>query len=140
MSKILIGIDTGVKTGFAKSVDGTLTEIKTLSIVAAMERVLAVVKEATTNNDELTLYIEDARLRTWIEPTAGREKLQGVGAVKRDAKIWEEFCEHYGLSYHLIAPKNNNTKLKEPDFKRITSWTGRTSGHARDATMLIFKR
>lgn len=71
---------------------------------------------------------------------AEKKKAQGAGSIKRDAKIWEEFCEHYQVDYELIAPKDNITKLSREVFKEITGWTGRTSEHSRDATMLIFNK
>lgn len=133
-NKILIGIDAGVKTGFALSLNGTLKQAKTLSIIEAMEEVRQIVKK--TQEYEITVFIEDARKRKWV--TGGREKLQGVGSVKRDCKIWEEFCIHHDVDFELVAPKNNRTKLSDQTFKRMTGWTQRTSEHARDAVMLIW--
>jgi hypothetical protein len=43
---ILIGIDTGVKTGFAHSIDGVLQDISTETILSAQERVLNIRDEA----------------------------------------------------------------------------------------------
>ncbi|STY99848.1 Uncharacterised protein [Moraxella lacunata] len=139
-NKILIGIDAGVKTGFAVSLNGTLRQAKTLSIIEAMEEVrkTALSAKRSTQEYEITVFIEDARKRKWV--TGGREKLQGVGSVKRDCKIWEEFCKYHDINYELIAPKDNNTKLSDQTFKRMTGWTQRTSEHARDAVMLIWGR
>ncbi|WFF39271.1 hypothetical protein LU290_03345 [Moraxella nasibovis] len=135
---ILIGIDPGVNTGFAKSYDGELVEVKTCSIIEAMKWVGFTAVQAREHDHQLTIYIEDARKRKWV--TGGREKLQGVGSVKRDAVIWEEFCVYHGIAYELVAPKNNNTKLDKETFKRLTGWQGRTSQHARDAVMLVWGR
>ena len=138
--KILIGIDTGVNTGFAVAIDsgngGDLQEVECLSITQAMANINELVIEHGKEN--IKLYIEDARLRTWF--TGGREKAQGVGSVKRDAQIWEDWCKEQGINYKMIHPASNATKKKAVDFTRMTGWIGRTNEHARDAAMLVFKR
>ena len=129
MTKYLIGIDTGVNTGYAVAQDngngGELFEVRSLTITQAMSRTLE-------------LFIEDARKRTWF--TGGREKAQGVGSVKRDAQIWEDWCTEQGINFKMIHPQNNSTKYKAPIFKKITGWIGRTNEHARDAAMLVHGR
>lgn len=140
MTKILIGIDTGVNTGFAVAADrgngGELVKVSSLSITRAMEQVRAEIQAWGIQN--VCLYIEDARQRTWF--TGGREKAQGVGSVKRDAQIWEDWCKEQGFKFLMIHPAANATKKKATDFKRMTGWVGRTNEHARDAAMLVFKR
>ena len=137
---ILIGIDTGVKTGFAVAFDhglgGELQQVSSLTITQAMDEVKAVIAQHQNNN--VRLYIEDARLRTWF--TGGREKAQGVGSVKRDASIWETWCKENGVDCLMIHPKANATKLKADVFKRTTCWVGQTNEHGRDAAMLVHKR
>ena len=138
--KILIGIDTGVHTGFAVAFDhgagGELQRVESLSITQAMQCVLEYEDEHDLK--DITLYIEDARLRTWF--TGGREKAQGVGSVKRDAQIWEDWCKEQDINYKMIHPASNEKKKKAVDFTRMTGWIGRTNEHARDAAMLVFKR
>lgn len=133
---ILIGIDVGKNTGVAVQVDGVLTVVETHCIISAMALVKAKIDDA--KSDGIKIFIEDARLRKWV--TGGREKLQGVGSVKRDSGIWEEFCIYYGVDFQLVAPKDNKTKLSSDTFKHYTGWRGRTSEHARDAAMLIWGR
>lgn len=136
----MVGIDTGVHTGFAVALDegqgGRLIEVNSLTITQSMSRV----KELCDlyGHAEVCLFIEDARLRTWF--TGGREKAQGVGSVKRDAQIWEDWCKENKMNYKLIHPKDNCTKYKADTFKKLTGWLGRTNEHARDAAMLVFKR
>lgn len=138
--KILIGIDTGVNTGFAVAIDvgngGDLQKVESVSITQAMANINELVTEYGKEN--IKLYIEDARLRTWF--TGGREKAQGVGSVKRDAQIWENWCKEQDLNYIMIHPKANATKTKAAVFKKRTGWSGRTNEHARDAAMLVFRR
>ncbi|RZG78366.1 hypothetical protein EXE10_18270 [Acinetobacter sp. WCHAc060033] len=138
--KVLIGIDTGVNTGFAVAVDsgngGELRKVESLSITQAMSGVTELIN--LHGKENLKLFIEDARLRTWF--TGGREKAQGVGSVKRDAQIWEDWCKEQELNYLMVHPKANATKTKAISFKKITGWAGRTNEHARDAAMLVFGR
>ena len=140
MTKYLIGIDTGVNTGYAVAEDkgngGELFEVRSLTITQAMSRTLEFVVHYGKEN--VCLFIEDARQRTWF--TGGREKAQGVGSVKRDAQIWEDWCTEQGIHFKMIHPAANATKMKAPEFKRMTGWTGRTNEHARDAAMLVFRR
>ena len=140
MTRIMIGIDTGVKTGFAVAADrgkgGELEQVESLSITQAMSKVKDSVQ--TWGAQNVCLYIEDARQRTWF--TGGREKAQGVGSVKRDAQIWEDWCKEQGYLYKMIHPAANTTKKKATDFFRMTGWKGRTNEHARDAAMLVFQR
>lgn len=133
---LCIGLDTGTHTGFAvwDKDKKVLTELSTLKIHRAMERV----RELSVS-DEIVVYFEDARLRTWFG-NAGREALQGAGSVKRDCSIWEDFLTDLGVEFHPVAPKNNATKLNTTFFEKITGWKGRTSEHARDAAMLVFNR
>lgn len=140
MTKVLIGIDTGVNTGFAVAIDkgngGKLDQVKSLTITKAMDEVKTII--CNFGNSNVCLYIEDARLRTWF--TGGREKAQGVGSVKRDAQIWEEWCKENQITFKLIHPRNNATKYKSEVFKKLTGWTDRTNEHARDAAMLVHGR
>ena len=136
---ICIGIDTGVHTGFAVWHSDTkyLAEVSTLTITQAMERVKMIAD--IRGKDNIRLFIEDARQRKWFG-NAGRERLQGAGSVKRDSRIWEDWCREQGLQYRMVAPKNNRTKLTASQFKLLTKWTGATSEHARDAALLVFGR
>ena len=138
--KILIGIDTGVNTGFAVAEDkgngGELQKVTSISITQAMQQVNELITQH--GKEVVQLIIEDARQRKWF--TGGREKAQGVGSVKRDAKIWEDWCTENQINFKMIHPKNNSTKYKAETFKQITGWTGRTNEHARDAAMLVFRR
>lgn len=148
MSKVLIGIDTGVNTGFAVAFDqgegGQLEEVESLTITRAMSKVL---ERAEANGKEnLMLFIEDARLRTWFGRIDSEQKKygagvrEGIGSVKRDAQIWEDWCKEQGLKYKMIHPAANKTKTDAKYFLKLTGWAKRTNEHARDAAMLVFGR
>ena len=129
----LIGIDPGVKTGVAifDRKKNKFILIKTLAILQAIDVVEIYVYD-------VEVWVEDARLMTWFG-NSGREKLQGVGSVKRDCSIWQDVCDRMEAPYKMIPPKNNITKTKADYFKMLTGWRGKTSEHSRDAGMLVFK-
>lgn len=136
---IIIGIDTGTKTGFAVNQDGNLIELATYSIIKAMHRA----SEYHALFDEPVLVcIEDTRQRKWVRHDVGRERLKGVGSVNRDGAIWEEFCEYHDIPYLLVPPAHlvGLTKMTEKDFRERTGWPGKhPSEHARDAGMMTWK-
>lgn len=136
---IFIGIDTGVHTGLAVWHSDTkyLAEVSTYTITQAMEHVKMIAD--VRGRENVRLYIEDARKRTWFGNT-GRERLKGAGSVCRDAKIWQDWCAEQGIECVMVPPKHNRTKLSAAQFRTLTKWTGRTSEHARDAALLVFGR
>lgn len=137
-SDLYIGIDTGVHTGYAVW-DGKHLEVETLMIHQAMSKVL----ELHKSGKKIAVYIEDPRQRKWFDdayksPEQRKLKLQGVGSVKRDAGIWDDFLKDHKITYFMIPPKRNTTKLSADQFKRLTGYSKRSSEHARDAAMLVF--
>ena len=139
--RYLIGIDTGVHTGYAlwDLESRELWDVDTLTITQALLRVKAI-SEAY----RIKVFFEDARQRRCIPDTRdlGREmgRRQGAGSVKRDCRIWEDFCRENGIPFEAVAPARNRTKLSAEAFRRLVGWQGRTSQHARDAAMLVFGR
>jgi len=133
--RYVVGIDPGVSTGFAvyDRHEKVLLQVSTLTILTAMTRVLDLIAHGC----EIELLFEDARLRRFFG-TKGREVLQGAGSIKRDCSIWQEFCELHGIKYTAIAPQNARTKVDAVLFGKLTGYTGRTSEHSRDASMLVF--
>lgn len=133
---IYIGLDTGVQTGIAvwNVREQKFIKIDTVKIHRAME----MIKQLNLIHSKwIFVRVEDARLRTWFGKS-GREKLQGAGSVKRDAKIWEDFLTDNGIPFELMPPKNNKTKMSSIAFKKLTGWQGRASEHGRDAALLIY--
>lgn len=134
MKSYAIGIDPGVATGFAvwNCRSKSFETVTSMSLPAAFNTILQAFYP-----DDTVIHIEDARMRTWYG-NKGREVAQGVGSVKRDCTIWEEFCKFHGIEYQLHHPKNNTTKLKAPEFKAYTQWDKQTNEHGRDAAMIVF--
>ena len=140
---LYIGIDCGRSTGFAawESECKAFDAIATLPIHEALDRVRRLYK---VYGDDLVVVFEDARQRKWLprEKNAAqyRGRLQGAGSVKRDATIWEDFCQDLGITYEAKAPTKGLTKWTAETFRKVTGWEQRTSNHARDAALLVFGR
>ena len=89
--KILIGIDTGVHTGFAVAFDhgegGELQKVESLSITQAMQSVLEFEDEHDLK--DIMLYIEDARKRTWglLVVVKRRKALDRLNVMRKFGKI-----------------------------------------------------
>lgn len=136
---IIIGIDTGTKTGYAVNIDGKITQLETYGVITAMAAVLEIRSQFA---GDFVLCIEDTRQRKWVRQDVGRERLKGVGSVNRDSAIWQEFCEYHDIPYLLVPPAHLQgfTKMTEKDFRERTGWAGkRCSEHARDAGVMVWK-
>ena len=138
---ICIGIDTGVNTGFAvwDSKRRSLLMVTSLPI----HRAMSCVSSYKDSGDKVFVRVEDPRQRNWfgterMSREEERKRLQGVGSVKRDASIWEDYLKDLGVEFEMVAPKRNVTKLKQESFKRYTGWGKPTNEHGRDAAMLVF--
>lgn len=137
---IYIGIDTGAHTGIAvwDSERKEFVMVDTLKIHEALQ----IVSSYAYKDIPLCVRFEDARQRKWIpmskNMTAELGRAQGAGYVKAHCQIWEDFLTDYRIPFEAIAPRRNVTKLSAEQFERITGYKGRTSGHARDAAMLVY--
>lgn len=128
-----IGIDTGVKTGFAiysMSVR-SITDVRTVTIDVAMELVQDLAKISP-----VFVRVEDSRLAVHGRRAQGH-RLKGAGSVMRDAKMWEDFLTRLKIDFEMVRPRKEFTKWKPDAFRRLTQWEGRTSQHGRDAAMLV---
>lgn len=135
---IAIGIDPGVKTGFAvvhTETPDKFMSLKTYIIHEAMSEVKHFIESYGAEN--VVVFIEDARRRRWYGKS-GREKLQGAGSIKRDCKIWEDYLTDLNATYLLVAPEQIATKLPKEQFRNVTKHVGVVSQHARDAGMLVY--
>lgn len=144
MRGIYIGIDPGENTGVAIVRDGVLAECHTLPIYKAMDLVKKEYHAAYDGvyQPRFLVVFEDARLRKWFPRERNnseyRGRLMGAGAAKRDARIWEEFLSDNSIPFERHKPEPGRTKWNEDYWKRVTGYTGRTSEHARDASLLVF--
>lgn len=140
-----IGIDTGTHTGFAvwDNRKRTLIDVTSLPIHKAMERVKDYAELEKSGGEHVVVRVEDPRQRTWfgterMSREEERKKLQGVGSVKRDASIWDDYLKDLGVQYEMVAPRRNITKVNAERFKAFTGWSKKTNEHGRDAAGLVF--
>lgn len=142
-----IGIDPGVKTGFAVReirlktwvILLTLTFWETIDTLTALQeeyQIRKVVIEDPNQNKPVF-----SKKGVSIDEVLKREKIaQNVGMNKRDAQLLITYCEKQGLPIIASSPtKKSLTKLSHEQFQRITGISKRCSGHVRDAVMLIFE-
>ena len=130
-----IGIDPGTNTGLALW-DGhnkKFMHLQTYKIHNAMK----LIESWYDSMESVLVRFEDARLRVWFG-TAGREKLQGVGSIKRDCAIWEDFLTDLKIPFEAVKPRAGMTKWSAEYFAKITGWKERTTVHSRDAGALVF--
>ena len=132
---IIVGIDPGTNTGYAEVEGGKLITVDTIKLHECLFRLDEHWRQGVLQK----VYFEDARLRTWFG-NAGREKLQGVGSVKRDCSIIQDFLASRQIPFVAVKPAAAQTKWKADYFAKITGWNGRTSEHSRDAAVLILSR
>lgn len=134
---VIIGIDPGVKTGYAEwdSDKETFIMIQTLKIHEALESVSIV---SDFNNGDIFVRVEDARLRKWFGKNAAN-KQQGAGSIKRDCKIWEDYLKDKAIPYEMVHPIKGSTKFDKKKFEQYTKYSRSTSEHGRDAAMLVYK-
>jgi len=141
---IVIGIDTGVKTGFSMWEQESKKIIYFESL--PIHRALSLVE---LKRDEISLVrVEDARKRKYI-PKDGNAKAQGAGSVKRDAKIWEDFLTDLEIPFEMVAPQKGSTfKATKKNTSRmdrfhlicpnLPRFTTVSEDHIRDATYLCY--
>lgn len=131
---IVLGIDPGTTTGYAvwDAAERMLLSVSSCSIVVAMN-------SADILCPSLVIF-EDARtMRVGGGKTFGQQsRLQGVGSVKRDSSIWEEYLEHRGIPYQAKRWCAGTTKWDRVRFERDTGWTAPTNEHGRDAAVIVY--
>lgn len=110
----------------------------------ALELVKQWKARAEADGTRLIVRVEDARQRKWFghdewkTAEERKKKLQGVGSVKRDSSIWDDFLADLGVEYQMVPPRYNVTKLTQEQFQAMTGWKKRTNEHKRDAAMLVY--
>lgn len=145
--KLIVGIDCGKKTGFALGYRNAkkFIDISSMKIHKAMQLVQKLAIKCGKLNMEV--HVEDARKNKYPAHTFRRlseedkiARLQGVGSVKRDCVIWEDFLADEGFSFFMIDPRKRQKKVDKKTFKMYTGWDKHKGNneHSRDAGMLIF--
>ena len=139
MSTYQVAIDPGVNTGLAIARDGVLVDVSTCTFWEAQAQIRAFVGAASDLDWKVEIIIEDPR-GIYVPPgQRNPQRIKGVGSVERDAKLWIEYAEHYGIPYRTVKP-GRYRKIDAETFKKWTGWTRRTSEHARAAAMMVFSK
>lgn len=150
--RIYIGIDPGEHTGVAvwDAEAAKFIDIRTTALHKALTYVMDIYTTCTAECAQnglkcvFRVYFEDARLRKWFRPEQSqseyRGRLMGAGAAKRDARIWEEFLDDNHIPFTAVKPAAGATKWNADTWRNVTGWQGRTSEHARDASLLVYGR
>ncbi len=131
---VIIGIDPGTKTGIAlwnphKQEFGL---IRSMKIHEAMEIV------AGFKHFDVSVYCEDPT--TWVPFNKGKidtRRVQGAGSIKRDFRIWKDFCEDLGIPFYPVGLHKVKKKINADYFKMLSGWEKKTCEHGRDAAMLV---
>lgn len=142
----VIGVDPGVTTGIAIRQwrnDGDCDlHLATVSILDAFDIVLG---WSSVTANRIGVIVEDARMgykdprkMGRVELIKAQKKIQGVGSVKRDCMIWEDFLRRNEIDHVMVQPKKNRTKISSEMWSKIWNLEMRTNEHNRDASMLIF--
>ena len=139
-ARFVLGIDPGTKTGIATwdIKAKKFTEVDSVPIHIAMTAVLVYWGRP---RQLIRVVFEDARQRTWFgprgTPAEEAQKLQGVGSVKRDCLIWEDFLAGHGIPFTAQKPVPGATKWDADYFRKLSKWAGSTNEHGRDAAALV---
>lgn len=134
---IIVGIDPGVTTGVAMwyADERRLVRVDSMMIHQAMRYIT---DERARLYDDLLVVFEDCRQhRVFGKGQRNDAALQGVGSVKRDCGIWDDFLTDNGIPFITRTPSRRRTKFTAEQFQSATGWTGRSNNHGRDAAMLV---
>jgi hypothetical protein len=136
---VIVGIDPGTMTGIAvwNRRESRFVSINTVWIHRAMNMILSLANELDPG--DLGVRFEDARTRKFFKGENMAQKQQGAGSIKRDCNIWQDFLEDNCIPLDTVTAGKIKTKYSAAEFEKITGWKWRTSTHARDAAMLVFK-
>lgn len=139
--RYLIGIDPGVKTGFAiydrtekefiylDTLDfwNAITMIENFKMQVGISYFKVIIENPNLNRPTFNRN-QNARSNTRIS--------QNVGQNKRDASLLIQFCKREGIEVQEIKP--TATKKDAEFFSKITGYKGRCSQHGRDAALLVY--
>lgn len=129
---VVIGIDPGVTTGIAS----WCTITKRLGMVES-RKLHEMLLSFRDYKPELVIF-EDCRQHRMYGPGQRNDAaLQGVGSVKRDCGIWDEFLTDQRIPFVTRTPSRRRTKFSAEQFQAATGWTERSNNHGRDAAMLV---
>lgn len=117
---IVLGIDPGVETGYAKFYSGKLAVLTTFKPWELLKHL----------QYDLVVF-EDSRRMGMFRALGARQ----VGEIDAWCRMIEGYCKEYKIDFVAVSPKQKGKKVNAETFREITGWTGRTNQHERDAAM-----
>jgi hypothetical protein len=154
--RYVVGIDPGVKTGFAvwDRKEKQFVSVETRDFWGVMIPLILdtenLLPDVAIRNTTAEIVVEVAhhapvfreRKTKGLNENHAARLAQNVGQVMREAKLLAEGLRRCG--YEVIEQKPLGKKGKAADdraeFERVTGWTKQTSQHARDAARMAFQR
>lgn len=149
MSKIWIGIDPDADKSGVGLWNNKELFLQNLTFFELFDR-LKKIKAAT--NEPIKVRIEAGWLNKmsnwhsgyknkkgdWVENSSATNNSisKKTGANHETGRKIVEMCEYLGIEYELVKP--TSSKLKAPEFAKITKYKGRTNQEVRDAAMLVY--
>jgi hypothetical protein len=137
--KLFVGIDPGVHTGFATfDPEKKELELFTYQIHQAFDHLQKIAPFI-----DLHVTIEDPNQWTHFKSyKEAKAKLQGAGSVKRDFSAWRDFLNDWEIPFTAVRPDKtrNNCATNKELFRSITGYTKQSSGHARVAALLVWRK
>ena len=109
---LLVGVDPGVTTGLATwdTQARALLMVTSMTILRAMRWIIEDCVIQAEPRGGLLVVFEDCRNhRVFGAAQRNDAALQGVGSVKRDCGIWEEFLTEARIPYITRAPSRPST-------------------------------
>jgi hypothetical protein len=141
--QIYIGIDPGQRNGFAvwDSLEQEFKRIKTFKFHQVLKELYfyhqnfncEVVLEAT--------YLNKPVWHTSANKGKAARMARNVGMNQQTARLIADYCKEEGIPLIESKPgRNSHTKLTQEAFELITGCKIKVSQHARDASLLVFKK
>ncbi len=147
--RFYLGIDAGVKTGYAiwNAELKKITEYGETTFWGIIEMIASAKKRA-----DVAIIIEDPSQNKPVfdkdvkkdifnpgKYHRKREKIaQNIGSNKREATLIIEYCEKYNIPYEAVRPTTK--KWDQALFKSATKIKDKVSQHTMDAAKLIVGR
>lgn len=135
---LILGIDPGANTGVATYVNGQLTDLETVS-PHQIDRLIR-------GRTPARVIFEDSRLQSHVFSAKSKLSVparlkvaRDVGEIDAWCSLITAVCAELGISAHGISPQGKGAKLNAAQFASVTSWTGKSNEHTRDAAMVAWK-
>ena len=134
--KVVFGIDPGAKTGVAVYIDGQLSELATMNILDALEKIKF--------ERPILVLLEDSTLISHIFTAPGISHMAGlkvarnIGEVDGCCKLIKQTCAELNIAHKSVSPKQKGKKMGRKEFDALTGCSIPSNQHERDAAMVAW--